>query len=123
MPRPPINPEYYSDEDDGEPIVFRIGEGVTDKPLDFEEFKHQIDPQSGYMMTLPAENEEDFEDFVGNSRSQSQARQQAGLTVKQSKPKIYYVVYRLKFQQVPSEGSMKSKKVKQYQIVSLYFNT
>ena len=69
------------------------------------------------------EFEEDFEDFVGNSRSQSQARQQAGLTVKQSKPEIYYVVYRLKFQQVPSEGSMKSKRVKQYQIVSLYFNT
>ncbi|KIK53512.1 hypothetical protein GYMLUDRAFT_63663 [Collybiopsis luxurians FD-317 M1] len=62
---PPINPEDYVDEDNGEPITFRVAEGVTEVHYDFNEFKHEIDTRSGYLTTSPALDESDFED---NSR-------------------------------------------------------
>ncbi|KIK49931.1 hypothetical protein GYMLUDRAFT_65478 [Collybiopsis luxurians FD-317 M1] len=59
---PLINPEDYVDENNGEPITFRMAEGVTEVPYDFDEFKHKIDMRSRYMTTSPALDESDFED-------------------------------------------------------------
>lgn len=45
-PRAPPDPE---EEDPYGPPVFRMGEGVTEAPLDFEEFKDDIDTRGGYL--------------------------------------------------------------------------
>ena len=47
-PRHPNNSDDYEDHDDGAPIELIMGEG-TEKPLDFETFRDNIDPRSGYL--------------------------------------------------------------------------
>lgn len=61
--RPPVNPEDYDDQDDGKPMEFSIAEGVTELLFEFEDFKHNIDPRSGFFYEL-AETPEDIEDEV-----------------------------------------------------------
>ena len=54
-PRPPKDPE---EEEPFGPPVFRMGEGVTEKPLEFDEFKDDIDTRGGYFQE--ARNIDDF---------------------------------------------------------------
>ena len=51
-PRPPINEDDFDDEDDGKPLDFRMGCGVKEEPYNFEDFKDEIDPWSGYLNTI-----------------------------------------------------------------------
>lgn len=59
-PRPPENPDYDTEEDDGEPIQMILGEGVTEQPYAFDDFKQEIDTRGGYITEI-AETVEDFE--------------------------------------------------------------
>jgi hypothetical protein len=59
-PRPPIDPDDYDDYDEGAPIELVMGEGAKE-PLDFESFKHDIDPRSGFLTEL-ADCPEDIQD-------------------------------------------------------------
>ncbi|HLH86478.1 MAG TPA: RNase H-like domain-containing protein, partial [Thermoplasmataceae archaeon] len=69
--RPPINPEDYNDEDTGEPIEFSIAEGAEGEPFDFEDFKNDIDPRSGYFSEIacsPEDIQDDLQAFLDEER-------------------------------------------------------
>uniref|UniRef100_A0A0W0GBV5 Uncharacterized protein n=1 Tax=Moniliophthora roreri TaxID=221103 RepID=A0A0W0GBV5_MONRR len=48
--RPPENEEDYLDNDDGEPVKFKMGEDETDPPYPFEDFREEIDTRGGYYL-------------------------------------------------------------------------
>ena len=52
QPSRPYEDPDYNDEDNGEPLPFRMGKGETEEPLNFEDFKHEIDSRGGYMATI-----------------------------------------------------------------------
>ena len=63
--RPYENPDY-DDKDNGEPLPFRMGKGETEEPLNFEDFKHEIDSRGGYMATISdrALSTDDFKEDI-----------------------------------------------------------
>uniref|UniRef100_A0A0W0G4J0 Integrase zinc-binding domain-containing protein n=1 Tax=Moniliophthora roreri TaxID=221103 RepID=A0A0W0G4J0_MONRR len=48
--RPPENEEDYLDNDDGEPVKFKMGEDETDPPYPFKDFREEIDTRGGYYL-------------------------------------------------------------------------
>ena len=48
--RPPVDEEDYADEDNGEPIKFRMGDGEIEEPYPFEDFRNGIDSRGGYFL-------------------------------------------------------------------------
>ena len=66
QPSRPYKDPDYDDEDNGEPLSFRMGEGETEEPLNFEDFKHEIDSRGGYMATISnrALSTNDFEEDI-----------------------------------------------------------
>jgi hypothetical protein len=50
-PRPEGWEEFLVD-DDGQPVKFRMGDGIEDEPFDIDTFKDDIDPRSGYLVSL-----------------------------------------------------------------------
>ena len=63
-PRPPINPDDYDDNDDGEPITFLINDEDLGDILEFDSFRNDIDPRSGYSLSDPAKSVGDLEDDI-----------------------------------------------------------
>ncbi|KAF8828366.1 hypothetical protein HHX47_DHR4000660 [Lentinula edodes] len=70
--RPELNPEDYVDEDGGEPINFIMGDGETEEPYQFDDFKDQIDPRSGYLYETAQEADDielDVQEALDEERS------------------------------------------------------
>ncbi|EEB88801.1 hypothetical protein MPER_13182 [Moniliophthora perniciosa FA553] len=82
--RPPMNDEDYLDEDDGEPIKFMMGEGVTDEPFPLETFREQIDNRGGYLFEL-AQCVEDFHDELEEAWVESMVYKDIGVSVAESR--------------------------------------
>ena len=68
--RPPVDEDDYADEDDGEPVKFRMGEGVIEPPLEFEDFKDQIDSRGGYFLER-ATCVDDFQEELDDARRET----------------------------------------------------
>ena len=58
------------DEDDGEPITFRMGDEETYPPLEFDTFKEDIDTRGGYFTQLAA-SEEDFHEELRTAEEEA----------------------------------------------------
>jgi len=82
--RPPINEEDYLDEDSGERLRFRMGEGVIEEPYPFEDFKEKIDNRGGYFLER-AICVEDFEDELHDAWLQFKIDKEVRETVLESK--------------------------------------
>ncbi|ESK81932.1 hypothetical protein Moror_15417 [Moniliophthora roreri MCA 2997] len=48
--QPPENEEDYLDNDDEEPVKFKMEEDETDPPYSFEDFREEIDTRGGYYL-------------------------------------------------------------------------
>ncbi|KAL0563629.1 hypothetical protein V5O48_018436, partial [Marasmius crinis-equi] len=48
--------EEFLDEDDGQPVNFSMGEGETEEPYEYDDFRDNIDPRSGYICEIVDEN-------------------------------------------------------------------